>query len=195
MTKIYTKTGDRGETGLWGGRRVAKNHPRVRAYGEIDELNSALGAALASIPATRNFALLRAALTRIQKELFQVGALLATPPDETHRLPEAFREGPTQTAVRRLESEIDALTADIKPMRHFILPGGSLPGALLHVSRTVCRRAEREIASLHEREAVPDSLLVYVNRLSDHLFTAARWTNARLRRAETPWSGLASDNS
>ena len=119
MPKIYTKTGDAGETGLWGGRRLPKHHPRVRAYGEIDRM-----------------------------------------------------------------------TGELKPMKHFILPGGAPAGAWLHLARAVCRRAEREVVGLRAQDGVPDSMLVYINRLSDFLFTAARWANSKLKSRETEWRGL-----
>ncbi|MBI4423691.1 MAG: cob(I)yrinic acid a,c-diamide adenosyltransferase [Elusimicrobia bacterium] len=189
MAKIYTRTGDRGETGLWGGARVPKDAPRVRAYGTVDEAMCAIGAAVAALPRRRAFAALRLALSRTQEELFAVGALLATPGDRLAMLGR-HAAGPPPESVARLEAEIDAWTLELKPLRTFILPGGSPPGALLHYARTVCRRAERELVSLRRVEALPESPVVYLNRLSDHLFTAARWVNQRLRVPETPWPGL-----
>jgi len=188
--KIYTKTGDRGDTGLRGGQRVSKSHPRVRAYGEVDELDSWVGLAEASLPKTKDFEPLRASLTRIQEELLTAGALLATPASREDLLPSPFDKGMPAEAASRLEKEIDRLTSDLEPMNRFILPGGAPAGALLHLARTVCRRAERELAALAQSERIPDGLLVYLNRLSDYLFTAARWTNRRLKESETQWEGL-----
>lgn len=181
--KIYTKTGDGGETGLRGGKRVSKADARVEAYGEVDELNSFLGAALASLPAGARFSTLRRSLGRVQAELFHIGAVLASPPG--HSDAAAFPAG----FAAWLEAEIDAMTRTLKPLRRFILPGGSPAGAQFHLCRTVCRRAERAVVRLPRAER-PDGIVVYLNRLSDYLFTAARWVNARLRREETEWAGL-----
>ncbi len=189
--KIYTKTGDKGETGLWGGDRVPKYHPRVAAYGDVDELNSCLGLVLSALPDEAAFSELRRILARIQEELFVVGALLATPEARLGRLSPPFDQGLPPEAAGRLEREIDSLAAELEPMRRFILPGGCLAGAWLHLARTICRRAERGAAHLAALEKAPEGILVYLNRLSDHLFTAARWVNAKSGRAETPWQGLA----
>ncbi|MBI4345368.1 MAG: cob(I)yrinic acid a,c-diamide adenosyltransferase [Elusimicrobia bacterium] len=189
MTKIYTRTGDRGETGLWGGSRVGKDDPRVQAYGAVDEAMSAIGAAIAALPRAASFGALRRALAEAQKELFAVGALLATPPGR-EKLLGRFASGPSAESVLRLEREIDAWTAELKPLRTFILPGGSVPGALLHSARTVCRRAEREVIAFSRKKPVPPGVVTYLNRLSDHLFVAARWTNRKLKVGETPWAGL-----
>jgi cob(I)alamin adenosyltransferase len=195
MPKIYTKTGDKGETGLWGGRRVSKNHPQVRAYGEVDELNSVLGLAAAALPPRKNLDGLRRSLARVQEELFALGAILATPADEVHRLAPTFNRC---VPAERLESEIDKMTAEIKPLKRFILPGGADAASWRHFARCVCRRAEREVVALREHAApgsknppdVPDGVIVYLNRLSDFLFTAARWVNYRLKYRETEWLGL-----
>lgn len=178
--KIYTKTGDSGQTGLRGGTRVPKTHPRVAAYGDVDELNCSLGLALAALPEAKEWTGLRDTLSRVQAELFEVGAALASPDGG------AF-EG---NASARLEREIDAWTAELPSLRQFILPGGGPAGAALHAARAVCRRAERGVAALSQDEKVPAEIVVYLNRLSDHLFTAARWANAKQGRAETPWAGL-----
>ncbi len=183
MVRIYTKTGDQGQTGLWGGARVPKSHPRVAAYGDVDELNCELGAVLASLPSDEGFSPLRRTLARIQAELFSVGAVLATPQDK------ASKAAVGQDAVAALEREIDAWTAELPALEHFILPGGAAAGAALHVARAVCRRAERSVVALAGGEKVPSEIVVYLNRLSDHLFTAARWVNAKQGRAETPWQG------
>lgn len=187
--KIYTRTGDRGATGLWGGSRVGKDDARVQAYGAVDEAMTTIGAAAAALPKTAAFGGLRRALAETQKELFAVGALLATPPGR-EKLLGRHALGPSADSVARLEREIDAWTQDLPPLGTFILPGGSLPGALLHAARTTCRRAEREVISFSRKAPVPEPVVVYLNRLSDHLFTAARWTNRKLRIAETPWEGL-----
>lgn len=166
--KIYTKTGDKGETGLWGGQRVRKDDARVAAYGQVDELNCAVGAALAVLP--EEAAALREMLTRVQNELFVVGSILAGVQDPA-------------PSPERLEREIDAMTAELPPLKQFILPGGGPAGAALHLARGVCRRAERAVVPL---DGVHD-VVVYLNRLSDHLFTAARWANMKSGRTETPW--------
>jgi cob(I)alamin adenosyltransferase len=187
--KIYTRGGDKGETGLWGGDRVSKSNPRVAAYGDVDELNCLLGAALAARE-RKNVDGLRQALARVQEELFIVGALLATPPKKLSKLKPPFSDGLPKDAATRLEREIDAWTKDLEPLQAFIMPGGSPLGAALHVARAACRRAERSATALSEQEALPDGVLPYLNRLSDHLFTAARWANMREGRPETPWRGL-----
>lgn len=189
--KIYTKTGDRGETGLWGGDRVAKDHPRVRAYGDVDELNCCLGAVLAFLPGSPFADRLKAALARVQEELFIVGALLATPRERLAKLQPPFDAGLPTQAPERLEAEIDEMTASLKPMDRFIMPGGTTTGAWLHLARATCRRAERSAVELARAEPLPEGVIVYLNRLSDYLFTAARWINAQSGCPETPWQGLA----
>ena len=187
---IYTRTGDKGETGLFGGTRVPKNHPRVAAYGSIDELNSALGAARAALPADAAGQVLDAAIERAQAECFIVGALLATPADKLAKLSAPFDRGLPADATARLEAEIDAWDAELAPLKNFILPGGAAAGAALHVARAIVRRAEREVVELAAREPVPQGVVVYLNRLSTWLFVAARWINKRQGRTETPWLGL-----
>ena len=157
----------------------------------MDELNSCVGGVLAALPSGAAWKNLRAGLERIQGELFVVGALLATPAERLSKLSPPFDRGLPADSVLRLEREIDAMTADLKPMTHFILPGGTGPGAWLHLARTVCRRAERAASALSGKNAPPEGVVVYLNRLSDHLFTAARWANAKLGASETPWKGLA----
>jgi cob(I)alamin adenosyltransferase len=186
--KIYTRTGDKGETGLFGGARVAKSHPRVDAYGEVDELNCALGAARSALAGAEPA--LDAALDRAQQECFMVGALLATPAEKAGKLAPPFDRGLPPAAVARLESEIDAWDRDLKPLTAFVLPGGTAAGSSLHLARAVCRRTERKAVELAAREPVAEGVVVYLNRLSDWLFTAARWINARQGRSETPWTGL-----
>jgi cob(I)alamin adenosyltransferase len=176
--KIYTKTGDRGETGLRGGKRVPKSDSQVAAYGDVDETNAAVGAALSLLPRRRAFAKLRLDLEKVQAQLFEAGAALSSPAGSPESA--AF----PADAPAWLEAEIDRLTAELPELRHFILPGGSAPGAQLHLARTVCRRAERAVVGLGSSPTV----VVYLNRLSDFLFVAARWVNARLRGGETLWT-------
>ncbi|HEX9188837.1 MAG TPA: cob(I)yrinic acid a,c-diamide adenosyltransferase [Vicinamibacteria bacterium] len=178
--KIYTKTGDLGETSLLGGTRVPKDHLRVAAYGDVDETNAALGAvrALAQEPLER-------LLFGVQKDLFAIGAQLADP---THRVA-ARREkaAVTATHVRRLEKAIDAREEALPPLRSFVLPGGTPAAALLHQARTVCRRAERSVVTLAREADVDPRIIVYLNRLSDLLFVLARAENHRAGLAEDRW--------
>jgi cob(I)alamin adenosyltransferase len=176
--KIYTKTGDSGETSLYGGQRVAKNVIRVETYGTVDECNAVLGMAIGWI----DDAEAKAILTRIQGELFEVGADLATPLARGETVP---RVRPEETA--QLETEIDRFEEELEPLRHFILPGGSAGGAALHQARAVCRRAERHLVTLEAAEAVNPEAGRYLNRLSDHLFVLARLVNHRMGAPETKW--------
>jgi len=185
--KIYTRTGDTGQTGLFGGQRVEKDSLRVQAYGAIDELNATLGWALTQIDDD----LARAALTRIQNELLVAGADLATPlPDEGDSAPANFAVIPRISAAStsRLEEEIDRFEAELAPLANFILPGGSPGGAALHIARAVCRRAERHLVTLVRSERVNGEVLRYINRLSDHLFDLARLVNQRAGVSEQTWS-------
>jgi cob(I)alamin adenosyltransferase len=178
--KIYTKTGDAGETSLFDNSRVSKADARVDAYGEVDELNACLGAARAAGLDED----LGAAVATIQKELFAVGARLADPSSRiAGRITKAVVG---DAAIARLEQTIDALEAELKPLRKFILPGGSPAGALLHLARTVCRRAERRVIGLGAA-AVEAPVIVYLNRLSDLLFVMARAANHRAGVAEVEW--------
>jgi len=178
--KIYTRTGDGGDTGLFGGGRVRKHHIRVEAYGTVDELNSWLGV-------IRTYPLPEQAgrwLETIQNDLFRLGADLATPA-EAH--PErAVRLEPA--AVAALEQAIDTMDVDLPPLASFILPGGTPGAAVLHVARTVCRRAERVAVALADVEAVNPAAIMYLNRLSDFLFTLARWVNLQAGESEVRWS-------
>lgn len=177
--KIYTKTGDTGETGLWGGSRVPKDALRIRAYGSFDELNAVLGLALAENGISKD---LRSRLLRIQRELFQLGSELATPRGK--KVSAALIDDPQ---VNQQEHEIDAMEAALKPLKNFILPGGSRASALLHLARTVSRRAERELVTLHRAEPLRPALLHYVNRLSDYLFVCARFANHEANVEDVPW--------
>jgi cob(I)alamin adenosyltransferase len=175
--RIYTRTGDAGETGLFGRGRVSKASPRVEAYGEVDELNATLGWAASQSQDERVVSL----ITTLQADLFAIGAHLAAP-GRTAGLPEL----PTDRA-KEMEDWIDTADAQLPELRSFILPGGSPSGAALHVARTVCRRAERRVVSLAATEEVDASILIYLNRLSDLLFTAARLVNHRAGQIETRW--------
>ena len=183
--KIYTRTGDSGETGLFDGTRVPKNDVRVAAYGDVDELSAWLGFARASLEEFE----IRSMLERIQRDLFAIGARLADP---THRIADRVTKAAAVAPedIARLEQWIDSLEADLPPLRRFILAGGSPAGATLHIARTVCRRAERAMVTLEQTlgaGAFDPSLLVYVNRLSDLLFTMARAVNHRSGATELEW--------
>jgi cob(I)alamin adenosyltransferase len=177
--KIYTKTGDGGETALFGGGRVSKSSARVAAYGEVDELNAWLGAARAWCAEEE----VRNALGRVQGELFVVGAVLATP-NPARRKGERFALD--EERIRVLEREIDGWDAELEALTTFVLPGGGQAASIVHLARAACRRAERAIVGL-EADDLPETLVPYVNRLSDWLFTCARVVNAREGIAETPW--------
>jgi cob(I)alamin adenosyltransferase len=178
--KIYTKTGDAGETSLFDNSRVSKADPRVDAYGEVDELNACLGAARAAgvdDDITR-------VLTTVQRDLFAVGARLADPSSRIADRVTKAAVTPEQIAL--LEQTIDRLETELAPLRRFILPGGSSAGALLHLARTVCRRAERRVVSLGA-DSVEPGVIIYLNRLSDLLFVMARAVNHRAGIPETEW--------
>ena len=178
LNKIYTRTGDSGETGLSDGARVAKYSLRIAAIGAVDEANSAIGVARLDAEGDQD-----AMLARIQNDLFDLGADLSMPDDG--KAAERLRIAPVQ--VERLEREIDRLTEELPPMKNFILPGGSRAGAALHLCRTVCRRAERRVVALAESAPVAAEALGYVNRLSDLLFVLARAANLRAGGREIPW--------
>lgn len=185
--KIYTKTGDQGETGLWGGRRVSKADLRIEAYGTVDECNAAIGIALATPLSvgfyppfvTEHFI---QPLGTIQHRLFVLGGQLASPEPSVH-LPQV-----TETDIRDLEAAIDALESQLSPLTNFILPGGSPVSAQLHLARTIGRRAERACVQLHQQEPVAPILIQYLNRLSDYLFVAARYANHIEGIADIPWA-------
>jgi len=179
--KIYTRTGDRGETALFGGTRVSKADPRVAAYGDVDELNACLGLvrAEADLPAD-----ISAVIEQLQRDLFAIGARLADPAEKIAE--RVTKVAVTDADVARLEGWIDRFEAELPPLRRFILPGGSRAGALLHLSRTVCRRAERAMVALGVSH-LDDHVLCFVNRLSDLLFVIARAVNHRAAAAESEW--------
>ena len=178
--KIYTKTGDTGETSLFDNTRVSKADARVDAYGEVDEVNACLGAARAAGVDGAMAALIES----LQKDLFALGARLADPASRI--APRVEKAAITDASVQRLEQEIDRLEETLPPLRRFILPGGSGSGALLHLSRTVCRRAERRVIALGAG-AVDPLIIIYLNRLSDLLFVMARAVNHRSGITETEW--------
>ena len=178
--KIYTKTGDKGDTGLFGGQRVAKDSLRIEAYGTVDELNSLLGVCR-SLIAMKEVDLI---LEEIQNDLFTLGADLAT--RATASPASVQRIQPSDSL--RLESHIDYIESRIEPLRSFILPGGNQGAALLHFSRTVCRRAERLVVRLAREEEIGDQPVIYLNRLSDLLFMMGRWVNALTNTPETKWN-------
>jgi cob(I)alamin adenosyltransferase len=192
ITRVYTRTGDKGETGLVGGKRVAKDSPRIEAYGTIDELNSVVGLARAfndeKINAGDAHRFLDVVLRQIQDELFDLGSELATPAD-------FFQEGMYRVGeheVKRIEQLIDECQKDLEPLKSFVLPGGGKIGAYLHQCRTVCRRAEREILRLSRVEEMSEWPLRYANRLSDLFFVLSRWISKQTGEGEYLWQrGLA----
>src|ERR1051326_6268087 len=187
INRVYTRQGDQGQTGLVGGQRVPKDSARIEAYGTVDELNAFLGAARATVnvmAATEpRLALLGAVLLRVQHELFNLGSILATLPEDVHpRQPRV-----TEAEIAQLEKSMDAMNEDLAPLRSFVLPGGSRVDAELHIARTVCRRAERACVALARVEGVPPEAVKYLNRLSDALFVWARWAAHVSGSPETLW--------
>ena len=186
ITKVYTKTGDKGQTGLVGGRRLPKTHPRIEAYGTVDELMSVIGIARCfnsqKEPSTRRDKF-EVILQAIQQKLFDIGSELATYPGDEY-------EGQVkvgQEEVHWLEAVIDAMNKELSPLTSFILPGGSPLPAFLHQARTVCRRAERAVIRLSEEEPIGESIVPYLNRLSDALFVFGRWVSATLGETVVLW--------
>jgi cob(I)alamin adenosyltransferase len=181
-SRIYTRTGDSGDTSLFGGGRVAKSHPRVAAYGDIDELNSVLGVARAAEPADFFAGLFEA----IQRDLFSIGGHLATP--DPGKVRKALEKAVlSSTRVSEFEAAMDEADRELAPLTAFVLPGGTEKAARLHVARAVCRRAERSVVALSRDEDVPPDFLVYLNRLSDLLFTMARVANHRAGVGDVTW--------
>jgi cob(I)alamin adenosyltransferase len=179
--KIYTKTGDQGQTGLFGGARVSKTDVRVEAYGTVDETNAVIGVARAAgVPPDVD-----ALLSRIQEDLFVVGAELATVPGKEDKLSMPLIAA---ADAQRLERAIDAAEGGLAPLKSFVLPGGSPAAAALHLARTVCRRAERRVLDASSAAAVRNELIVYLNRLSDLLFVIARQVNHGAGVADVPWN-------
>jgi len=186
ITKVYTRTGDSGQTGLVGGKRLPKDHPRIEAYGSVDELNSVIGIALSFLARkeiSKRREKLELILQAIQQKLFDTGSELATLPGDEY-------EG--QISIKAEDSEwmeeiIDAMNEELQPLKSFILPGGTSLNAFLHQARTVCRRAERDILKLNQIDLVNPEIIKYINRLSDFLFVAGRWVTETLGETETLW--------
>ena len=185
LNRIYTKLGDSGQTSLAGGQRVSKDDPRIDAFGVVDELNAFIGVARVSCSEAKTGRLSELAeiLRRVQHELFNLGSILATKPEDVH--PKQARV--TSEEVAQLEREIDAANAELAPLRSFVLPGGTRLNAELHIARTVCRRAERRLVAMARQEEVPAVAIQYLNRLSDALFVWSRWVNHVLGAAEVLW--------
>lgn len=182
--KLYTRSGDDGTTGLFGGGRVGKDHPRIEAYGTVDELNACLGLAAAACGGTDSERRFREILTAIQSRLFDIGADLATPQESPYRdrLPEV---GPRH--VEEMERWIDEVDGQVPPIRTFILPGGTELASRLHLARTICRRAERLIVAFGHAEPVGEDVVKFLNRTSDLLFAMARGANHAAGVADVPW--------
>lgn len=180
--KIYTKTGDEGDTGLFGGGRVSKDHPRVSAYGDIDELNAVIGMARSVEMMPR----IDEVLAPVQRDLFALGALLATP--DLEKMKEQLSKARISDArIAQMEQAIDDGEAELEPLKAFILPGGTPKAAALHVARTTCRRAERAVIHLQREAEIPQIVIIYLNRLSDLLFVLARVANRRAGAGEVTW--------
>ena len=180
--KIYTRTGDEGETGLFGGGRVPKDHPRVSAYGDVDELNSAIGV----VRATQPVQFFDALFESVQRDLFAIGGHLATP--DPAKVAAALEKADlSEERVTEFERVMDAADHELPPLRAFVLPAGTPKAASLHLARTICRRAERSVVHLAHDSAVPALFVVYLNRLSDLLFTLARLANHRDGDGDVTW--------
>ena len=187
LNRIYTRTGDRGETHLAGGQRVAKDDLRIACYGTVDELNAFAGIARTTAEElsarTKEMRAIADILKRVQHELFNLGSILATLPPDIH--PKQPRI--THAEIEQLEREIDAANEQLQPLRSFVLPGGTRLDAELHACRTVCRRAERLLVGLAREQSVPAETVQYLNRLSDAFFVWSRWVNHALGASETLW--------
>ena len=187
ITRVYTRTGDKGETSLVGGKRVSKDSPRIAAYGSIDELNAIVGLARAfndeKLSESDAHRFLDLALRRIQDELFDLGSELATPPDAAYE--GMYRVG--EREVKKLEELIDECQKELEPLKSFVLPGGGKIAAYLHQCRTVCRRAERDILRLSRAEELSEWPIKYVNRLSDLFFVLSRWISKQTGEPEYLW--------
>lgn len=187
LNRIYTRRGDSGQTSLVGGQRVDKDCLRIECYGTVDELNSVIGLACVSIeewiPKIPEVSVLFEILSRVQHELFNLGSILATMPEDIH--PNQPRI--TNHEIEQLETEIDRMNEPLSPLRSFVLPGGSRLNAELHLCRTVCRRAERIAVALSQQESIPNEAIRYLNRLSDALFVWSRWANHKLGAPEVLW--------
>ncbi len=192
LNRIYTRAGDSGMTALVGGQRVAKDDARIEAYGAVDELNAFLGVARVTAESLGvGMSPLTVILKRVQHELFNLGSILATLPEDVH--PKQPRV--TESEVKQLERELDAANENLAPLRSFVLPGGSRLDAELHVCRTVCRRAERLLVALARTQSIPEETLRYLNRLSDALFVWSRWVNHSQGTPETLWEPNAASSN
>lgn len=187
LNRIYTKRGDTGETSLAGGQRVPKDSARIEAYGTVDELNAFAGLAVVSceemVAKDPQIGLLLVILRRVQHELFNLGSILATLPEDVH--PRQARITPAEIA--QLEREIDGMNESLPPLRSFVIPGGTRLNAELHVTRTICRRAERLLVALAREENIPPETIQYLNRLSDAMFVWSRWVNHAVGAPEILW--------
>lgn len=184
--KLYTKTGDKGETSLFSGQRVPKNDPFIEALGTVDECNSAIGAALSLLPAENSLKTTKHQLETIQHALFDVGAALATPRTKA-AASKLEKTRFDNEAVEALEKWIDSMEEHLPPLHAFILPGGHPSGSMLHLARSICRRAERRVLPLHQAGDVSDIVVIYLNRLSDYLFSVSRYVNHLNHSPETTW--------
>lgn len=179
--KIYTKTGDKGETSLFGGERIAKDHLRLNAYGSLDELNSFIGLAISEVKSEK----VKNVLIELQNKLFVVGSDLATPDTEKNKKLKITRT--PQTFIEETEKLIDHFESQLDELKNFILPGGSKGAALLHICRTISRRAEREIVALKNTVKIGDNILIFINRISDLFFVLARFENKYSNIPDTKW--------
>ncbi|HTQ58376.1 MAG TPA: cob(I)yrinic acid a,c-diamide adenosyltransferase [Bryobacteraceae bacterium] len=183
INRVYTRMGDAGETSLAGGQRVPKDCHRIEAYGTVDELNAHTGVARAAAADNQTLGRLAAILRRVQHELFNLGSILATLPQDVH--PRQARI--TEAEISELEKEMDQMNAELPGLRSFVLPGGSRLNAELHVCRTICRRAERRVVALAREESVPPEAVQYLNRLGDAFFVWSRWASHQTGVPETLW--------
>lgn len=179
--KIYTKSGDKGETSLFGGERVQKHNQRISAYGTVDELNAFIGLALTEVKSNE----IRDVLIDLQNKLFIVGSDLATPDTEKNKKLKIERT--SSDFIQKAENDIDSFTDKLEELRNFILPGGSKGSAILHICRTVCRRAEREVVALKQTEYINDNVVVFLNRLSDLFFVLSRYENKVSAHPDIIW--------
>jgi len=181
---IYTRTGDKGKTSLFNGQRVSKADLRVEAYGTVDELNSAIGVAIAEISNIKyQISNISKALIEIQSDLFSIGSVLANPENGKWKM----ENGKLEKSVKEFENAIDNMTEKMPALSNFILPGGGPSGSILHLARTVARRAERKVVTLSEKEKIDRDIIMYLNRLSDLLFTMARFVNHKEKQKEIIW--------
>lgn len=179
---IYTRKGDKGETSLFGGARVAKYNLRVETYGTVDELNSVIGVVIAVLNIKYKVLSIKKELLKIQNDLLNIGSALANP-----NLTLNSQVSILNSRVKEFEKLIDQMTKDLPPLKNFILPGGTKAGSFLHLSRTICRRAERRIVELADKEEIDENIIKYLNRLSDLLFTMARFVNYKEKKKEIIW--------